>query len=254
MISEDDLYAAADTIDETSDSELQCGLQRLIEARKARTTLQAASQQSELEGLELDEVAYNSAREAAANGDLAGAVRLYRLAAINDYADAPLRLAQALDALAEEYLATPESLAATRERTELVLDAASWYLKAYAAGDSEAADYLDNLVDRHSEPGIAAPGDADARTRRCALGGLRVVTKLERAEAKRHCCSCPPCRDELAELSRPEPSGKDPATEALGPAPTDGSCCESPQPVHDRAPAPRTVPPKPRMPCHQSQE
>jgi TPR repeat protein len=149
LITEDDLRAAADTIDEASEAELQRKLDKLKEAANARTELEVLRQQGELDSLELDQAAYQLAGQAVEDGDLTSAARWYRVAAMNDFADSPLKLAQVLGTLADECLAKPKSRVTSRDEMNLVSEAARWYASAYAAGDFEAANLLDELIARH---------------------------------------------------------------------------------------------------------
>jgi len=230
LITDRDLRAAADTIDEASDAELQYKLHKLKEALNARTQREVLRQQAELDALELDQAAYQLATQAAKDGDLANAAHWYRVAAKNDFADSPLKLAEVLSALADKYLARPESRITIREEMELVSEAARWYAAAYAAGDIEAAEFLEELMARHdptrprARPAPSgASGDtdltphadldasADARSDlnadatadvgpdpdACTLGGLQNVVHLQLAETTAHCGPCRQCQKEL---------------------------------------------------------
>jgi hypothetical protein len=124
------------------------------------------------------------------------------VAAINDFADAQLKQARVLDALAGMYLTRPESRVATRQEMDLVSEAARWYAAAYAAGDIEAAEYMDNLIARHdfTRPRARrtpAADNAGSGTGTCPVGGLQKVMRLQLAEATAHCSSCRPCQNEL---------------------------------------------------------
>jgi len=199
------LRAAAATIGQMSDTELQCKLSQLKKARKARTPREIYRQQDELGSLELDQAAYKLASQAHADGNLSEAARWYRVGAINDFADAPLKLAMVLDSLAARYLAGAESPAATREDLGLVTEAANWYLAAFLVGDLEALDPLDSLIARLDGQARAAHVIAtadDSGPGRCAPGGLQKVTELPPAEAIAHCRSCRPCKAELIKLNR----------------------------------------------------
>jgi hypothetical protein len=232
LITEKDLRAAADTIDEASDAELQHKLDKLKEALNARTQREVLRQQAELDSLELDQAAYQLASQAAKDGDLANAAHWYRVAAKNDFADSPLKLAEVLGALADKYLARQESRMTVREEMELVSEAARWYAAAYAAGDIEAAEFLEELMARHDPTRLrarpapsGATGDTDltahadldasADTRSdldadatadidpdpdpdtCTLGGLWNVVHLQLAETTAHCGPCRQCQKEL---------------------------------------------------------
>jgi hypothetical protein len=228
LITEDDLRAAADTIDEASDAELRHKLGKLKETRNARTRREVLRQQAELDSLEFDEAAYQLASQSAEDNDLRNAAHWYRVAAMNDFADSPLKLARVLDALADKYLARPENRVTNREELDLVSEAARWYAAAYAAGDIEAENYLDLLIARHdptrprpratlsappddtdpatdtdldpsADPGIGSGTDTDPDA--CALGGLQNVLNLQLTETIAHCASCHPCQNELIKPS-----------------------------------------------------
>ncbi len=207
MITEDALRAAASTIDTTSPAELHRRFSALERARRSRTQVDALRQQAELDSLELDRPAYDAASQAAAEGDLPKAVRWYRVAAVNDFADAPLRLAMVLDSLAERYLSQPGGRTATREEMDIVAEAICWYATAYAAGDIEAGDRIEDLVARHdftearTAPVLAAVSSETERSPQlCTMGGLIKVTGLQLTEASSHVGTCRPCIDELIRL------------------------------------------------------
>lgn len=146
------LRAAAESIDEASVAELEFRFMLLMEARASRTRIEVIRQQDELRSGQLDQAAYDFACQAEGDGDLPAAVCNFRLAAMNDFADASLRLATLLDSMAEKYLSRPAGERAEREEIDLETDAALWYLKAYAAGDigtDDAGGRLDWLVARH---------------------------------------------------------------------------------------------------------
>lgn len=215
------LRAAATTIGQMADAELQRKFSQLKKVRNARTPHEVLRQQAELDSLELDQAAYKLACEAHMAGNLPEAARWYRVGAINDFAEAPLKLAKVLDSLAAKYLTGPGSAAATREELDLITEAAHWYLAAVLAGDIEAADPLDNLIarlDRQARAAlVVAADDEDPGAGTCALGGLRNVMELQSAEAAVHCGSCRPCRAELIEL-RPLMAvlSDQPSTETVG--------------------------------------
>jgi hypothetical protein len=198
------LRAAADTIGQMPDTELQYKLRQLKEARKARTPHEVLRQQAELDSLELDEAAYTLAEQAHQAGNLPEAARWYRVGAINDFAEASLKLAVVLDSLAAKYLFGPDSPAATREELGLVSEAALWYSRAFASGEIEAAELLDNLIARHDRQPratfmVASVGESTG-TGTCEFGGLRNVVNLPSSEAVAHCGSCRPCMAELIKV------------------------------------------------------
>jgi hypothetical protein len=200
------LRAAADTIGQMPDAELQYRFSQLKEARKARTPHEVLRQQAELDSLELDEAAYTLAEQAHQAGNLPEAARWYRVGAINDFSEASLKLAMVLDSLAARYLFGPDSPAATREELGLVSEAALWYSRAFASGEIEAAELLDNLIARHDRQPratlVVAPAEENTGTGTCGLGGLRNVADLPSSEAVAHCSSCRPCMAELIKVRR----------------------------------------------------
>jgi len=208
LITEEDLRSAAESISRISDAKLQRKFVQLKEARRNRTRLDMLRQQAELDSLELDQSAYQVASQAVAEDDLPSAAHWYRVAAINDFADAPLQLAMALDALAERYLTKPASRTATREEMDLVADAARWYAVAYAAGDIGAADQLDKLIARHDftrpracpAPVPAAEVEHVAAAATCPDGGLQELIRQQPAELAEHIGSCINCGAELGKL------------------------------------------------------
>ncbi len=143
------LRAAADAINRMSSTDLERALKQLKERRNARTQMEVLQQQTELASLELERAAYQLASEAEAKGDLSSAARWYSAAALNDFADATLRLAKILDALAEKHLHARQGNVMTREERDLVSEACRWYSDAVAAGEVEADELLDKLIERH---------------------------------------------------------------------------------------------------------
>lgn len=159
MITEDELHAAAGTIDDMPPAELRRKFAQLKDVRANRTKRQTLRQQAELDSMELDEAAYRLGSQAQQDGDLLTAVRWLRAAALNDFADAPLRLAKAFDSLARQRLANTGTTSATHDELHLVIQAARWYLVALAAGDIEADELLEVLLARH-DPSRRGPGPA----------------------------------------------------------------------------------------------
>lgn len=163
---EDGLRAAARTIGQMPDTELQRKLSEFRLARDARSQLEVYQRQAELDSLDGDQAAYELATKAEAAGDLRWAARWYRAAAMNDFADAAFRLAKTLDALAEQHLHQPASHLSAREEVDLVMQACRWYGDAYAAGELEAADLMDKLLARHfcrpeAWPALVVADDVD---------------------------------------------------------------------------------------------
>jgi hypothetical protein len=206
MTPEDALRAAARTIGQMPEASIQRKLAQLQEARKIRTQREALRQHVESESLELDEAAYQAALKHEEDGDLRAAARWYRMAAVNDFPGASLKLASVLSvlsALAAEHHARAESQAGPAMYEE----AMEWASKAFAAGEVGASRLIGELDERLDRPAHAAQhGEAmatrlppDGRTTgECGLGGLRKAVALDPAEMSRHCQSCASCQDELA--------------------------------------------------------
>lgn len=164
------LRAAGAAIDRMPDAELRGAFRQLNERRNARTPMEVLRQQDELGSLGLHQAAYQLAGEAADRGELTRAAHWYTAAALNDYGDAALKLAIVLDALAKAHLDARGSAPATREELDLLSEACRWYSDALAAGEVEADELLEELIDRHlgkSRParqpaGPARPGPRPA--------------------------------------------------------------------------------------------
>jgi TPR repeat protein len=144
------LRASARDINRMSTTDLDYALRQLKERRGSRSQWEELQQEDPC-SLELEQAAYQLAGEAEAKGDLVHAARWYTAAAINDFADASLRLAKTLDALADEHLRLrADNQVAPDERyvAALITEACRWYSEAHAAGETEAEDLLDRLTYR----------------------------------------------------------------------------------------------------------
>ena len=204
MISEDDLKAAAVTINSMSKIEVNHRLGQLETERQLRTDFSAASQDTDFDSTELDEAAYRLACQYRSEGKLTEAARWYRTAALNDYADAALQLGYVLDSLAEKYIETPGNPQVLRDELTLVEDASHWYIEALGAGYfEEASGRLDMLISRHNpnrpRPAPLNPAVRSApRPEPCGHGGLQAVnTRSPVEEAVRHIGHCAACQQEL---------------------------------------------------------
>ena len=149
MITEDDLYAAAETIDEASDIDLSRRFSAMRAARKARTWRDICRLQAEIDSFTLNEAAYQLGRQACHAGDLDSAARWYQHAALDDFADSQLMLAKVLDSLTRQCLeglefSTPQRR--SQEGLHLISKAVRWYTSAYASGELETAELIDNLI------------------------------------------------------------------------------------------------------------
>jgi hypothetical protein len=143
------LREAAGAIGQMSSTDVQQALRNVKEKRNARSQMEMLRQQDELASLELDQAAYQLAGEAEGKGDLTRAAQWYTAAALNDFGDASLKLAKVLDALAEKHLRARGANPATREELDLVSEACRWYSDALVAGEAEAQELLEKLIERH---------------------------------------------------------------------------------------------------------
>jgi TPR repeat protein len=143
------LRAAARAIDQMPDTDLKQAFSELQARRDRRTQMEILQQQADLASLDLDEAAYELASEAEAQGDLARAAHWYGAAALNDFADASLKVAKIFDALAGEHLNARDGAPRTREELDLFSEACTWYGNAIAAGETEADELLEKLIERH---------------------------------------------------------------------------------------------------------
>jgi len=154
------LRAAADDIDQMASTEVEAALRRVKERRNTRTQIEKLQHENELASLDLDQAAYELAVKAELQGDLRSATRWYTAAALNDFADASLRLGRVLDELAEKHALNQEGYSAKY----LVSEACRWYSDALGAGWAEAEDLLVKLTDRlgksPKDPGAVAPAES----------------------------------------------------------------------------------------------
>ncbi len=204
MITGEDLIAAAATIGSMPQAALSQRLGQLEEERRRRSGIAAVRQSAELDSLDLDEAAYQLARQHHADGNLAAAARWYRAAAANDYADAALLLGNVLEQLAEKYLTGPSTRASVRDELSLVTEAARWYIEAYGAGHLEAAERVDPMIARHDPnrvrpvPAEPPPHGREPEPAACEDGGLQAVLEESELEAAvRHFRDCVACQQEL---------------------------------------------------------
>jgi hypothetical protein len=217
---EDALDAAARTIGQMPEADIQRRFARLQAARKARGHREIRRQNAEIDTLELEEAAFQAGLNSEEDGDLREAARWYHAAAVNDFPEASLRLAEVLTALAAEYGTGAES----RPEEAIIGDALEWCAKAFAAGEIGAAELIEKLNDRldpvHSQtqpaatgptpatetpPGAteSSPGPSEFADDQCALGGLANLGSLDPAGKLKHYQSCRSC---LAELVARQPT------------------------------------------------
>lgn len=197
MTAEDALHAAARTIGQMPEADIRSKFAELQAARKARTGRELYRQEAEAASVELDEAAYRAAVVHEEGGDLESAVHYYRLAAVNDFPGAMLRLALTLDNLAAEHQAKGDTAMAEALREES-RDAAA---KAFAAGEVGAPDLMEEF-DASLDPTRPAPSPADPEPTECVLGGFFNVTRFDSAKMAEHWHSCSSCQAELAELAK----------------------------------------------------
>ncbi|HEU5416632.1 MAG TPA: hypothetical protein VFV41_02990 [Streptosporangiaceae bacterium] len=187
MSVDDQLAAAAAAIAAMPEAAIAGRLAALEAEHRGRSALASAQLRATLDCLELDWAAYELARQHDEAGRPDEAARWYRLAAANDFADAPVRLGRVLEMLAER--------AAGDRRAELALvsEAARWYVEAYGAGHPEAAERLDGMIgDRAGRR--RPPAEPPAAGECCERGGLAAVLEgsdlLTATEHFRRCTAC----------------------------------------------------------------
>ncbi len=196
------LRAAARTIGQVPEADIESKFAQLQEARKARTEREIIRQQAETDSLELDEAAYLVGLKHEESGDLRAAERWYRAAAVNDFPGASLRLASVLNALAAEHHARAE----TQAEEALIEEAHEWGAMAFGAGEDGASELNEELnarldPDRPTAQPAAPASPSDPAATQCALGGLRKAALLDQDKMTEHLDSCGPCQAELAEQS-----------------------------------------------------
>jgi hypothetical protein len=229
---DEQLAAAAATIAAMPDAAITERLAALEAEHRDRSALASARLRAMLDCLELDWAAYELARQQDDAGQLAAAARWYRLAAANDFADAPVRLGRVLETLAQ---------AAADQRAELALvsEAARWYAEAYGAGHPEAAERLDGMIGhydarRHppAEPPDLPP-DLPPGPDRCELGGLAaVLDSSDLVTATVHFRQCTACQREFVSRGGllPDLSGHVRPPDPSGPAKLDAPGAHAPEP------------------------
>ncbi|TDD31952.1 hypothetical protein E1287_24495 [Actinomadura sp. KC06] len=205
------LAAAASAIARMPEAEFAVGLARLEEEfRRLRfDDIACARHAAFVDSLDLDRAAYELGRRHDADGNLGEAARWYRVAARSDHADAALRLGRTLDLLADRCAATgPYSV--QREELHLITEAAQAYAEAYAAGYTEAADRIDEMLAaftrRQRFPDRRQP-DSGPDAARCAhvrdfVPANGVLTDEEIQELSRHAAQCMSCLEDFVGLVR----------------------------------------------------
>jgi hypothetical protein len=194
------LSAAARTISQMPEDAVQSKFAQLQQMSEACTEREVIRRQAEADSVEGDEAAYQAGL-IYEKIDPEKAARWYRVAAVNDFPGASLKLAVVLAALATECRARGETHAAEA----LVEEASDWCIKACAAGEfvegeTEPFDLMEELNQRlgpdwrQAEPDLDSGPAAD----RCTRGGLAKVTRLPNRTMEEHLKSCSFCRDEKA--------------------------------------------------------
>ncbi|MFI0480650.1 hypothetical protein [Actinomadura sp. 9N215] len=205
------LAAAASAIARMPEAEFAVGYGRLQEEirRQQFDDIASARHAAFVDSLDLDRAAYELARLHDADGNLGEAARWYRVAARSDHADAALRLGRTLDLLADRCAATgPYS--AQREELHLITEAAQAYAEAYAAGYTEAADRIDEMLAaftcRQRSPDRPRPeSEPDAAS--CAhvrdfAPANGVLSDQEIQELSHHASQCISCLEDFVALVR----------------------------------------------------
>jgi TPR repeat protein len=144
----DFLSAAARTIGQMPEDAVESKFAQLQRMSKTCTEREIIRLQMEADSAEGYEAAYQAGLMYE-KSDLEKAVRWYRVAAVNDFPGASLKLAVALAALAAEC----RGLGETHAEEALSVEAMHWCIQAYAAGESvdgetEAADLMEELGER----------------------------------------------------------------------------------------------------------
>ncbi|TMQ90555.1 hypothetical protein ETD83_34920 [Actinomadura soli] len=207
------LAAAASAIVRMPEDEFAVSLARLQEEfrRQRYDDIACARHAAFVDSLELDRAAYELGRRHDADGNLGEAARWYRIAARSDHADAALCLGRTLDLLADRCAATgPYSV--QREELHLITEAAQAYAEAYAAGYTEAADRIDEMLAaftrRQRLPGPGRPRpEAEPDAASCAhvrdfVPANGVLSDEEIQELSRHAAQCMSCLEDFVDLVR----------------------------------------------------
>jgi hypothetical protein len=200
----DFLSAAARTIGQMPEDAIQSKFAQLQQMSKACTEREILRKQAEADSLDGDEAAYQAGLMYESS-DLEKAARWYRVAAVNDFPGASLKLAMVLAGLAAECHRREE----THAEEALVEEASDWCIKACAAGEfaegeTEAFDLMEELNERLGPDWRQAapdPGNGPAAGR-CTRGGLAKVIALPNPAMEEHLKSCNSCRDEKAARAR----------------------------------------------------
>jgi hypothetical protein len=198
----DFLAAAARTIGQMPEDAIQSKFAQLQRMSKACTDWEIIRKQAEADTADGDEAAYQ-AGVMYERSDLQKAARWYRVAAVNDFPGASLKLAMVLAAQAAECRTRGE----THAEEALLEEASDWCAKACAAGElvegepeRDAFDLMEELNERRGPDWRQAEPDPDSgpAAGRCTRGGLAKVITMPSPAMEEHLLSCSFCRDENA--------------------------------------------------------
>jgi hypothetical protein len=201
----DVLSAAARTIGEMPKEAVQSKFAQLQQTRRALTEREIIRQQAEADSIEGDEAAYQAGLMHE-KSDLKKAARWYRVAAVNDFPEASLKLAKVLAALAVDHRARGEEQAAEA----LIEEASDWWVKACAAGEfaeGEAEDF-DLMEELNARLELARreaeSGSGGQEGSQCTHGGLaKAIAMLPNQKAvEEHLNSCGSCLNEKERAAR----------------------------------------------------
>jgi hypothetical protein len=213
----DDMLAeAAAAISQMPEPDFAVSLEKLEAERRRRQgdDIARARHAAFLDSLELEQAAYELGRRHDGEGNLGEAARWYRVAAKHDYADAALRLGEVLDLLADRCTrqAGSDSYPAQRNELRLITEAAQAYSEAYAAGYTEAADKIDEMLAavtrrKTSPPHPTTPAETLERERPCSYvrdftpeNGVLHDEEIQRLS--QHAAQCLRCMEEFIILVR----------------------------------------------------
>jgi hypothetical protein len=233
----DDLLAAVAGAPQGSEAELAAGLASLEAEHRRRQDddLERARHAAFLDSLELEQAAYELGQRHEKEGNLRAAARWFQVAARGDHGDAALRLGEALDLLADRCARKQrcdhraagredcrgesredcredcrgekgerEDYGAEREQQHLIQEAAQAYAEAFAAGYTEAADKIDDMLAVYSRRKATVVSDpapverpAECRYVRDFTAEGQVLTEDEIRKLSRHAARCLPCMQEF---------------------------------------------------------
>jgi hypothetical protein len=223
MATHDNLRAAAAGIGAVSEPDMDGRMSLPKQRLPSLTSLDQVSDQAKLNSCDLDEALYRLAQQYLDEADLAAAVHWCRVTALSEYADAPLRLAEIIASVADEYVRLPGDRMPDRAEMDLVADSARWFVTALAVGYPDAAEYLDAAVTGHDPSRPQVPADettepidearepidearepidgATLADGGCSAGGLTVVMQIPLDQATTHFSGCLSCQEQFIRQS-----------------------------------------------------